>query len=309
MSHARWGFLVLLFLQAGPAHASHPMVPPGAPYSVELVGENDLPLPTYLHRGRTYLLGEVGARYRIRVHNPTDRRVEAVISVDGIDAIDGRPADYARKRGYIVPPYGTVTIDGFRVSMRDVATFRFSSVGDSYAGRTGRARNVGVVGVALFAEREVPRVYMAPPMGTTREDARDSGGARGPKSRSEASPAPSGGDSSLSGGSGGSAGSASESASKSSGAPCCGERPRERPGLGTEFGERRSAPVSTTSFVRANPTRPTSIAELRYNDRDGLVALGIRLEPWVSDDEVYLRETAEPFPRSGYATPPPGWNR
>jgi hypothetical protein len=135
--------------------------PPGvaprpAPYQVDLIDENGNPLSTYAHRGRYYVMGDAGQRYRVRVTNPTPRRVEAVISVDGLDVVDGRPADFASKRGYVIPAYGQVVIDGFRTSMDDVATFRFSSVSNSYAGRKGLPRNVGVIGVALFAEREQP---------------------------------------------------------------------------------------------------------------------------------------------------------
>ena len=46
-----------------------------------------------------------------------------------------------------------VEIDGFRQSMDEVAAFRFGSVRGSYAGQKGNDRNVGVIGVAVFAER------------------------------------------------------------------------------------------------------------------------------------------------------------
>src|SRR5690606_38241739 len=41
-------------------------------------------------------------------------------------------------------------------SLSDVATFRFSSVDNSYAGRKGKARNVGVIAVAIFEEAAPP---------------------------------------------------------------------------------------------------------------------------------------------------------
>src|SRR5690606_39130566 len=109
-----------------------------------------------------YVLGAAGQRYTVRVSNPTARRVEAVLSVDGLDAIDGKTADL-RKRGYVVPPYGELRVDGFRVSTQQVATFRFSSVASSYAGRKGQARNVGVIGVAILAEREAPQIITRQP--------------------------------------------------------------------------------------------------------------------------------------------------
>lgn len=135
-----------------------PVVAP-APARVELTSGAGSRLPTFEHDGRTYVLGSRGDRYKIRVHNPTGERVEAVISVDGLDAVDGRPAS-KDKRGYVIEPFGTLDVEGFRTSMSEVAAFRFSSVRDSYASRKGKGENVGVVGVLLFRER--PRPVIAP---------------------------------------------------------------------------------------------------------------------------------------------------
>lgn len=110
------------------------------------------PLTGYAARGRTYVVGEAGARYNLRITNQTAGRFEVVASVDGLDVIDGRPASPG-KRGYILAPYSTLTIDGFRTSDESVAAFRFAAVRDSYAARTGDDRNVGVLGFAFFAER------------------------------------------------------------------------------------------------------------------------------------------------------------
>jgi hypothetical protein len=75
-----------------------------------------------------------------------------VASVDGLDVIDGRPADL-HKRGYVLEPQQTLVIDGFRRNEYEVAAFRFGRVRESYAARTSGDRNVGVIGVAVFAER------------------------------------------------------------------------------------------------------------------------------------------------------------
>ncbi|HEX8114978.1 MAG TPA: hypothetical protein VF516_44925, partial [Kofleriaceae bacterium] len=78
---------------------------------------------------------------------------------------------------------------------------------------------------------------------------------------------------------------------------------RERLGLGTEFGEQRTSAASYTRFVRAGG-RPVAIAELRYNDTAGLIALGIPVQPLPDGDEIMLRETANPFPGDRFAQPP-----
>jgi hypothetical protein len=87
------------------------------------------------------------------IRNRTQNRLELVVSVDGLDVIDGRPASFS-KRGYLVDPQGELEIDGFRQSMDTVAAFRFGSVRGSYASqKTGDSRNVGVIGLAVFHER------------------------------------------------------------------------------------------------------------------------------------------------------------
>ncbi|HEU5059628.1 MAG TPA: hypothetical protein VFU21_24020 [Kofleriaceae bacterium] len=300
-----------------------------SPFTVELVGEDGRVLETYSNRGRSYVLGMHGDRYSIRVKNPTGRRVEAVISVDGLDVIDGENADFTGKRGYVVPAHGELVVDGFRTSTTQVAAFRFSSVADSYAERKGKGRNIGVIGVAIFNEKEDPQLIM--PQETARDrrfdddlggDAEESGGrfdGRGAPSadRAPAESAPSG----TATGGGAKAGSAparpapapprTRTATRDEGErrnteTCCGPQKKQRPGLGTQFGEQRWSAVDFTRFVRANAKVPVAMAELRYNDAEGLRALGIRLQPTPDEDELMRRETADPFPSShGFASPPP----
>jgi hypothetical protein len=128
---------------------------PAMGISVSLNDDAGRPLPAFFAGGHTYAIGEAGQRYTITVTNGSGIRVEAVASVDGLDVLDGKSADFA-KRGYLVQEYGNVEIDGFRQTSDHVAAFRFGSVRDSYAARTGTDRNVGVIGVAFFAPRGAP---------------------------------------------------------------------------------------------------------------------------------------------------------
>lgn len=103
-------------------------------------------------RGSLVRCGEEGRRYFIVVRNRSDVRVEIVLSVDGLDVIDGRPASF-RKRGYIVNPHQRLGVEGFRQSVEAVAAFRFGPVRESYANeKYHNTRNVGVIGIALFNE-------------------------------------------------------------------------------------------------------------------------------------------------------------
>ncbi|HEY5956164.1 MAG TPA: hypothetical protein VIV60_06415 [Polyangiaceae bacterium] len=120
--------------------------------SVEIVDPQGTALPGLWQSGRSYVVGHDGDRYAIRIQNHERIRVEIVASVDGLDVIDGTSSSY-QKRGYVLAPYATLLIEGFRRSTSAVASFRFGSVAESYAARTGTDRHVGVIGVALFEER------------------------------------------------------------------------------------------------------------------------------------------------------------
>jgi hypothetical protein len=119
--------------------------------SVALTDAHGNLLPGGQVSGRNLVVGQHGQRYNLVIENRTGGRYEVVASVDGLDVIDGKHGDLA-KRGYILEPHGNLVIDGFRQSDSAVAAFRFGRVADSYAARTSGDRNVGVVGVALFAE-------------------------------------------------------------------------------------------------------------------------------------------------------------
>lgn len=119
---------------------------------ISLRDENGSPLPGTASGERLYVIGQHGQRYTIMLENTTPLRLEAVVTVDGLDVMNGQPGDLSH-RGYILRPYATLTIEGFRQSENTVAAFRFGTVADSYANQaTGSARNVGVIGVALFNE-------------------------------------------------------------------------------------------------------------------------------------------------------------
>ncbi len=120
--------------------------------SMSVRGEHGGTLDALRVGEQTYLVGRAGERYSILLANQTSRRLEAVATVDGLDVLNGR-AGSRSNRGYLLEPYATFEIEGFRQSDDTVAAFRFGRVGDSYAAQTGSAREVGVIGVAFFGER------------------------------------------------------------------------------------------------------------------------------------------------------------
>ena len=186
----------------------------GPPVEVEILDrETGRVLPVYWHDGERHVAGEPGHEYEIRIRNGGYGRVLAVTSVDGVNVITGRTAS-PDQGGYVVDPDARLDIDGWRKNMDEVAAFYFTALPDSYAARTGRPDNVGVIGVALFCERAV-----APML--ERETA----------SAADAAPAP---------------------AQKSAGGSLGSTREESR--LGTGHGQRLDSGAVYTQFERASET-------------------------------------------------------
>jgi hypothetical protein len=124
----------------------------GGALTVSITDDDGDPLPSLYTDGSDYVIGEAGDRYQIEIKNYTAGRFEIVASVDGLDVLDGGDGSFD-KRGYLVSPWSSLTIEGFRDSYETVRAFRFGDVESSYAVQRGKGRNVGVIGVAVFEER------------------------------------------------------------------------------------------------------------------------------------------------------------
>jgi len=225
-------------------------------------------LPIYRHRGEYWVAGRPGARYAIRARNAMGERVMAVMSVDGVNIVTGETAGVLQN-GYVFSGGERSDITGWRKSDSQIAAFEFTSIGNSYASRTGRPDDVGVIGVAMFRER-VPVPPPAPPIafprrdGSTREMERRS---EAPSAVAEAAPAESAAQ--------------ARSADSALGAEAAGSakgglaRPSPpSPSLGTAHGRRETSHVVHTGFERAQST-PDEVVRIRYDSRENLVAAGV----------------------------------
>ena len=220
-------------------------------------------LPIYWHDGERHIAGEPGREYEIRLRNRGDCRVLAVTSVDGVNVISGKTAS-PKQSGYVLDSWGLVEIDGWRKNMDEVAAFYFTALPDSYAARTGRPDNVGVIGVALFRERVEMALHRdeiagldAPasaPAAEASAQAKASGSARSPAPQEER--------------------------------------------LGTGHGRRLDSGAVYTSFERASET-PDEVIRIYYDSRRNLVARGILPQPY----DRYARQQPDPFP-AGFVPDP-----
>jgi hypothetical protein len=231
--------------------------------------------------GRRWIVGEPRHEYGIRLRNLTGERVLAVVSVDGVNVVTGQTASTAQS-GYVLAPWGEARIDGWRKDLSRVASFYFTALSNSYAARTGRPDDVGVIGVATFRERPAPRVvepqWLDAPAARNESAGPASAPAAAPPARSAASDAAVGAV----------RGRAAKQEAESSRADArASELPAER--LGTGHGRRLDSRVEWTNFERASDA-PDSVVELRYDSRRNLVAMGV-LPP-----DRYARTTPNPFP-------------
>ena len=240
------------------------------------------------YEGAWYVAGIPGERYAIRVTNLTGERVEAVVSVDGRDVVTGALADYRRQRGYVLDPYGSVLIDGFRQSWQSVAAFRFGSIADSYSARRGTPQHVGVIGLAAFRERSSPPARPRPrplaPVAPHQYAPHDEGAMNGAQDRAGAAAPP-----------------ASESSGRTKSARAGG--PARVQTLGTEYGETRYSAAREVTFRRQRSRRPEQLVTTYYDTPQALWARGIALgdiePPWVGAQDP------EPWPSARSFAPPP----
>jgi hypothetical protein len=121
---------------------------------------NNTPVREYFHEGRYFIEGRTNTEFKIKIKNNGATRIVAIPTVDGLSALNGQPGSL-ESPGYVIGPYSTMTIEGWRVSDEEVATFYFCDKNKSYSARVGKGGNQGVIGVAIY--REKPSLFDFPP--------------------------------------------------------------------------------------------------------------------------------------------------
>jgi hypothetical protein len=208
-------------------------------------------LPVHWHEGRAYVVGRPGNEYQVTVRNNLGEDLLAVMSVDGVNVVSGQTAS-ASQGGYVLSPWERMEVSGWRKSLEQTAAFYFTSLGDSYAARTGRPQNVGVIGVALFRRKPVE----PPPAPQSLAEPWRDGFAKSERSDSNSAPA---------------AGAAAEaSREKRAAAPSAP--------LGTGHGRRENSQAQYVPFERASQS-PSEVVTIHYDSYRNLVALGVLSAP------------------------------
>lgn len=219
-------------------------------------------LPVYVAGGERWIVGTPGHEYAIRIRNHTGMRILAVPSVDGVNAITGETAS-PDQSGYVLEPWGVVEIAGWRKSLAHTAAFYFTHLADSYAARTGRPGDVGVIGVAVFRERTPVAYAPRPPVYDRRAERADA----------PSSPAQQGAVS----------GASSVAKERDGNEDVAGARQKSyEPKLGTGHGRNESSHAQRVAFERAT-SAPEAVIAIRYDRREALVARGIIPGPRYAD--------------------------
>jgi len=239
---------------------------------------NSRELTLYRKDGRRYVIGEPGREYEIRVRNHGSQRLLAVTSVDGVNVLSGETAS-SEQSGYVVGSHEQTRIEGWRKNLSEVASFYFTRVPDSYAARTGRPDDVGVIGVALFREKESP---------CCRPWRDDEDRYESPAKSAEPSAAPSAEAESRAGAS---------SDSMAGGRAPQAQRKAER--IGTGHGQRVDSAAQQVEFERASE-QPDEVIAIYYDSRANLVAQGVIPPP----RRMYAQRRPDPFPAGGFVPDP-----
>lgn len=251
MKLLHWIGLALAWACSAPALALGSMV------DVTVVDRTDgRELDVHWHEGRAYVAGRPGNDYRIVLRSRDPGRVLAVVSVDGVNVVTGETANPGQS-GYVLSPHGRLDLQGWRKSLAQTAAFTFTALPDSYAARTGRPRDVGVIGVALFRERRVqPPVPIARSAPQPSAGARDDAKAAAPQADAE------------------SAASGAGALSEPSRRDALRGRPSESERLGTGHGRREVSHARRVSFERAT-VEPVETIVIHYDRHENLVASGV----------------------------------
>ena len=231
----------------------------------------------YIHQNKTYVEGRKNSTFSIKLRNNSSEKALFVLTIDGLSVIDGKDASFD-SRGYIINGYDSMIVNGWRVNDNEVAQFFFSSPDESYRKRMSKGNNLGILGLAVFTEKEkyqptiikeyipyypayprypnYPYTPVYPYWGTTSYTA--------------------------------------TGANTTNNTDCSYYASQENQNLGTGWGKKESSKVVSTNFDRKE--KPNTIFEIFYNTREQLEKIGInftRRHVAISTPRSFPREYTE----------------
>jgi hypothetical protein len=104
--------------------------------------------------GKKWIEARPNSKFVIEIKNNSSSNTLAVVSVDGLNVIDGKRAELKNERGYVVDKYSSTKVSGWRTSVDEVREFVFTAnKNDSFSHKLGADESdVGVIGIGFFKE-------------------------------------------------------------------------------------------------------------------------------------------------------------
>lgn len=281
----RFAFVTALAAMAATAHEAgasvrnRPVTPAemwadGSVVDVQLQVDGDA-APLYVSPNgdrRHYFEAFAGRNYSVVLRNNSGRRIGVLLTVDGLNVVNGEVTRLASDEPmYVLGPWESATIRGWRSSMDEVRRFVFVDEKRSYASRTGQANSdMGWIRVLAFREQQ-PVAYFwnggrkpaddrdrAPRTDEGRERSKNQPEAQAPQASGKEAPAPT-----------------MQRMDGSEEKQMTGEMSKDGSSSypGTGWGDRRTDRVHYVDFTPER--RAADQMVFRYEYARGLVALGI----------------------------------
>jgi hypothetical protein len=125
----------------------------------------------------TCIEGRKGSTFVLKFKNNGPIRALFSTTIDGLSIISGEKSVPNNRSGYVVEPFSSIMIDGWRLSNDEVAEFYFSSVDDSYATRTKAIQHeIGQIDVAVFENVDLEAIVSKSSITYVGDDIRLKGG-------------------------------------------------------------------------------------------------------------------------------------
>lgn len=115
--------------------------------------------------GNTIIEGRPGSEFSIKLKNNSYERKLAIVSIDGLSILDGKPAG-SNSSGYVLNGYEEITIPGWMIDSKTAAKFQFRNTGNkkhkskTYVeqlenlGYDVDVENQGIIGLMVYDEKK-----------------------------------------------------------------------------------------------------------------------------------------------------------
>jgi len=247
------------------------------------------------HAGNTYIEGRRNSEFEIQFKNHTPSRVLVIPSVDGLNTIDGKLCG-VESQGYVVKPYGVLTIEGWTLNSESVAKFIFKDKNSKGKDQTyaeamdSSVENQGLIGIMVFKEQSTctysTPIVQSNPWGTTYTNYSSNVPDNSEKWADESS-------------------SIRSCATTDDFSVCYSATPE--PSMGTGFGESTKFKTTSTSFNRRN--EPSQVFVFNYDSLKNMERIGVPVHQF---KEHHSKPRPNPFPESPEVVSgcriPFGWN-